>query len=552
MREIPARELPVTFVIAAMPARSLSVDASEGRAGLALGLALLLGWTIAPAARAAPPPVEALRPTPTAAVPVAAPARALTLTETVERAIAVAPGLEKLRAAVDQADADVRVVGSSYLPKVDLLGIAGYTAVGGTLAVVGGLNLFSTYLSNTGSGGFDAQNLLGNVGLALRYDLVDFGRASRQSAVELLRDSNRAALAEQERQVRFAATAAYRQLQLSEALIPVWEDALAASTRLRENVSRMLARGLVARLDLLRTEAMQANDRQGLVRAQVGRDAAQARLVNLLALTPTDRLRAADPIRAAGPWPYPLERTLALALEERPLLQTLERLQQSQDRQAEAAIATLYPSVQVLAGGGITGGLITGTAGQSGTTGTPLGAVTLGSSAGGQASGSFYDAGALLLVRQPLYDGGMAASLADGARARSRGLSADLTQARRQITQDVTDNWHQLQAQQASVSAAEAALKANERAYRDAQLRYRANVSDYLELMLARRDLTAAQAGLYEAITTTNLALDNLQRETGQDSLPRVGPPNPVSPPHGLAGPRPPGQTGERSPGASP
>ncbi len=508
-----------------MPPRSLSVVRRCDRVGIALGLGLLLGGLSPVAAMALP--ARDLRPATTGASS-EAPARALTLAETVERAIAVAPGLEKLRAAVDQSDADVRVVGSSYLPKVDLLGIAGYTAVGGSLAVVGGLNLFSTYLANTGSGGFDAQNLLGNVGLAIRYDLVDFGRASRQSAVELLRDSNWAALAEQERQVRFSATAAYRQLQLSEALIPVWEDALAASTRLRENVTRLLQKGLVARLDLLRTEAMQANDRQGLVRAQVTRQAAQARLVNLLALTAGDRLRAADPIRLQGTWPYPLDRTLTLALEERPLLRTLERLQQSQDRQAEAAIATLYPSVQVLAGGGITGGLISGSGGQSGTTGTPLGSITLGGSAGGQANGTFYDAGALLLVRQPLYDGGLAASLADGARARSRGLSADLDQARRQITQDVTDSWSQLQAQQAAVSAAEAALSANERAYRDAQLRYRANVADFLELMLAKRDLTAAQAGLYEAITTSNLAFDNLQRETGQDSLaPAAGVPAP-------------------------
>ena len=47
---------------------------------------------------------------------------------------------------------------------------------------------------------------------------------------------------------------------------------------------------------------------------------------------------------------YPIDRTLTQVLEE--------RRRQSQKQQVEAPVPTLYPSVQVLAGDGITGGLI--------------------------------------------------------------------------------------------------------------------------------------------------------------------------------------------------
>jgi hypothetical protein len=98
------------------------------------------------------------------------------------------------------------------------------------------------------------QNTFGNLGLALDLNLLSLRQSAELAAFRSGLASSRAALGETERQVRFDLVSAYPDLQLRQALIPVWEKALEASTALERNAEAIRRRGLAARIVVLRRE----------------------------------------------------------------------------------------------------------------------------------------------------------------------------------------------------------------------------------------------------------------------------------------------------------
>jgi hypothetical protein len=115
-----------------------------------------------------------------------------------------------------------------------------------------------------------------------------------------------------------------------------------------------------------------------------------------------------------------------------------------------------------------------------------------GLSSTGSTSGSFYDWGVVLALRQPLFDGGATSSAIEGARQQTRLSAIALEQARQAIVLSVQTWWAQHQAAQVQIEAGRAAVRAAELASRDAQLRYRASIAPILEVLIAQRDLQAA------------------------------------------------------------
>ena len=104
--------------------------------------------------------------------------------------------------------------------------------------------------------------------------------------------SSRAALAETERLVRFDLVSAYRDLPLRQALIPVWEMALEASTARERDAEAIQRRDLAARIGVLRSQALRARDLQGLAEASAELGRSRQHLSALLSLPPSGR-----------PWP---------------------------------------------------------------------------------------------------------------------------------------------------------------------------------------------------------------------------------------------------------
>lgn len=447
-----------------------------------------------------------------------------TLKQVLERGMPASIDLERSRRVVAQREAAEAFSRSQRWPRLDLVGAASGTQVGTSIGVITNLPTFGDLSFGLGQQGYAVlQSLFAGGGVVLSANLLPISEGWEVAAAQSGRLAAKSQLSESERQVRFDLESTYRELQLRQALVPVWETALQASMALERDVGAIHARGLAARIDVLRARSLRAGDAQGLATAKSQQAALQRRLGDLLGLPLGDPPLAADPIESLNrPWPLDLDPTLEQALAERPVLEALGLQEQASRQRAKAARATLLPSLSLLAGAGFNTNRIDVPVLQStGQVQAGSASVTLPSvNTPGSLQGSFYDWGGLLQLRQPLFDGGRARDGAALAEREAAVLAADADLARRRIRTTVQEAWEQLQSSPARIAAAREAVMAGQRALADAQLRYRAQVEPLTEVLLVQRDLQASQAALLTAQTEQAIARAVLMRETG---LPPAG-----------------------------
>jgi outer membrane protein TolC len=291
------------------------------------------------------------------------------------------------------------------------------------------------------------------------------------------------------------------------------------STRLLSDARAIRREGLAARIDTLQAEALVETDRQGLAEARSQREVALSALARNLNLPAEQGVSVAEPLRPLPAWTLSLSASLAKALaEDRPALEALEQQRRAQQAQVQVARAGALPQVGLLLGGGINGDWLnvpvlnnTPRVGVNGNQGPDL--PTLSSS--GSASGSFYDWGAVISLRQPLFDGGLTRESVALARRRAEQGEVALELARQTITQQVETFYATHQASGPQMRAAAAAAAAGAEAVRDALLRYRAGVAPITELLIAQRNLQAARSAEAAAIHRWNISRAGLELETG-------------------------------------
>jgi len=424
-------------------------------------------------------------------------AEPLSLEQVLARGMPASAELEVSRRAIARDEALVNLAAAARLPQLSAVGLASYTQVGTSVGLITNLPTLGDISLGLQQNGYAVlQNSFANAGLLFELNLLPLRQNAQLAASRAVLDGSRAQRSERQRQTRFELVSAYRQLQLHQALVPVWQEALRASSALERDTEAIERRGLAARIDVLR---------------------ARQQLATLLSLPLEQPPLAADPIRPQPAWTLPLAETLERSLEQRPLLEALQAQQRAQSQQARAARLALLPSLSLVLGGGLSGNnlavpvLNQGGSLNAGPANLPL--PQLRQSA--EASGSFYNWGAALLVRQPLYDGDRAGSAARVAERQRDLLEADEDLARRRIREEVSRAWSALAASAAAVTAGQEAVQAGERALRDAQLRYRAMVEPLTEVLLVQRDLQVARASLLTALTRQALDRAVLERETG-------------------------------------
>lgn len=442
----------------------------------------------------------------------------LTLEQALELGLQRSLSLAGRSLVVRQNEALVGLTQSRFLPKLDLLALGSYVQVGTSASQVSNLPLIGNLNLNLGANGYAvAQNTFGDLGLSLTFPLVDFGRGPQRQAAEAALAAARADRSEQQRSSRFAITAAYLDLQLADALLPVWQQALQLSLTLQRDAAAIRRRGLAARIDTLQARTLVERDRAGLSEARSQQQIARSALARLLNLPADQTVRARDPLLPAQPWPLGLDVSLHRALDGRPLLEALAQQRQAQLQRQREARALMLPSVGLQLGAGY-GGNTLNLPVLSGTAQATLGGIgsVLGSaSSSGALSGSFYNWGGFIGVRQPLFDGGISRSSAQLAGTLAELRQLQLDQARQTIVQSVQTWYATHQAAADQIRATEAAVQAGEQAVRDAQLRYRAQVAPILEVLIAQRDLQAARSAQAVAIQRWNLSRAGLQLETG-------------------------------------
>ena len=494
---------------------------------------------LSPAPPAASQPVAALPVAASAgdaaAVPPAADLPQLSLKQALELGLQGSLSLRGSTLTVQEGQAQVALVRSRWLPRLDLVGLGTYGQVGTSIGFISNLPSIGDLSLAVGDDGYAVvQNTFLNIGLVLNLPLLDFGRAPLQRAARFDLQAAREELSEQERRSRFDIISAYLNAQLAAAQIPVWQRAIDLSSTLLRDVNAIRRRGLAARIDTFQAEALLQTDRQGLAEAQAQQAVARSLLARALNLEPAVQVEASDPLQPWAGWPLALEPTLVHALEQRPALQALQQQRQAQLARVQLARASRLPSVGLLVGGGFSGDWLNVPvlsnspnlqASGRGVGGRAVNAAVdlPGLETPGSAAGSFYDWGAVITLRQPLFDGGQSRAATELAQRRAEQGELAIAQARQAIAQNV-QTWyagHQAAAEQ--MRAAAVAARAGEESVRDALLRYRAGIAPITELLLAQRNLQLSRTAAAAAIHRWNLSRAGLELETGLQQDP-VGP----------------------------
>lgn len=509
---------------------------------VALALALTVGTVLCNRAAAAPTDARSAGPEPITVQPhppQAATARgshddaarrplSAPLRLSLQRALALGLGqslsLRSSSLLVQEGQALVGLAHSRFLPRIDIVGLGTYGQVGTSIGFVSNLSSLGDLNLELGGDGYAVvQNTFLNLGLTLTLPVVDFSRGPLQQAARFDLKAARAELSEQERRSRFEIISAYLFSQLADAQIPVWERSLNLSTTLLHDASAIRRRGLAARIDTLQAEALLQTDRQGLAEAQAQQQVARSALARALNLPADQSVSASDSLAPWPAWNLGLEATLQRSLAQRPALEVLEQQRQAQLARVQLARASRLPSVGLLVGGGISGDWLNLPVLNGGTprvdiNGNPV--AVPGVNAPGSASGSFYDWGLLLSLRQPLYDGGASRSSTELAQRRVERTEVALEQARQAIVQNVQTWYASHQAAGPQRTSAAAAASAGEESVRDALLRYRAGIAPITELLMAHRNLQLARTAEAAATHRWNLSRAGLELESGLQDIP--------------------------------
>ena len=227
------------------------------------------------------------------ALPVNATPLILSLDQALERGLDASLALKQAETSQEASEAAVGISRSMFMPKLDVVGLASWAQVGSSIGFISNLPTIGDLNFDLNRKGYALiQNSFGNIGLALSYPLVDFERGPLLAAAKALDQAAEARVMEQMRQSRFSITTAYLQLQLADALIPVWADSIDLSTNLLKDAEALLEGGLGARIDVFQARALLSTDRSGLSSARSTRAIAASALARLLDLPAKQRLEA--------------------------------------------------------------------------------------------------------------------------------------------------------------------------------------------------------------------------------------------------------------------
>lgn len=214
---------------------------------------------------------------------------------------------------------------------------------------------------------------------------------------------------------------------------------------------------------------------------------ARRQLVQLLSLSESVDVGAADPVQRAGDWTLSLEESIVLAYKNRvEFQQQLEQRTISQ-QQRRVAIADGQPQIGLFANYQFLNefnesfGILSG-----------------------------YAAGAR--VRWNFFDGGAARAAADQQQANQAIAETRFAQTRNQVRLQVEQGYKNLRASARSIETATAALAEAREALDIAQLRFQQGVGTQLDGFNAQSDLIRAEGNRLRAILNYNRAIATLQR----------------------------------------
>ena len=333
-----------------------------------------------------------------------------------------------------------------------------------------------------------------NSTLELSYDIDLFGRrrANIRAAEEQLR-IRELDVERQAEQLRFDTAEGYYNLQNSDGQVAIRQASVRNAQQSLRDAEALERAGVGTRFAVLQAQSNVANEQQQLSVARRDQRVAQRRLAEILNISQSANLTAADPVEQAGSWRLSLEESIVQAFKNRPELEQ-QLVQRDVSKQQRRSIqAGRLPQLSVAAAYNVLG--------QDPDDPNPF-------AARGWADGYSIRAN----LTWSIFDGG-------AARARVKQRDADIAiaetrfdQLRNQVRREVEQAYFGLESSFENIETSEAGVLQSREALRLARLRFQAGVGTQTDVIQAETDLTRAERNRLSAIITYNLGLSSLQR----------------------------------------
>jgi outer membrane protein TolC len=325
-------------------------------------------------------------------------------------------------------------------------------------------------------------------GAQVQYDIYTSGRraANIRAAEEQVRQQE-LEVERQSEEIRLNVTTQYYDLQQQDENVRIAQSAVANAQASLRDAQALERAGVQTRFDVLRAQVNLANSQQQLTNSIASQRIARRQLAQTLSLAQSLDISAADPVRLAGLWNIPLERTIILAFQNRPELQQQLAQRNISEQRVRAALAQNRPQVSFVGNYNLQDEF--------------------------DDNQNFEDTYSVALqATWTLFDGGAAKARAAQERANIRLAENQFATQRNQIRFQVEQAYAQLQSNLENVQTATAAVDQAREALRLARLRFQAGVGTQTEVIDAENDLTRAEGQRVQAILEYNRALAQLQR----------------------------------------
>ncbi|MEG4228213.1 TolC family protein [Microcoleus sp. N9_B2] len=400
---------------------------------------------------------------------------------------------------VEQSRAALREQQAALYPDLNFqMDASRSVSAGGELGIRAGQRRLNALANRTGQPAEQAGTNFGNNSLnstlQLNYDIDLFGR--RRANIRAAEEQVRLRELDVERQaeeLRFDTAEAYYTLQNADGQVAIRQASVRNAEQSLRDAEALERAGVGTRFAVLQAQANLANEQQQLSLARRDQRVAQRRLAEILNISQSANLTAADPVEQAAPWRLSLEESIVQAFRNRPELEQQLVQRDISNQQRRSIQAGRLPQLSV---GGSYNVL-----GQDPDNPDPF-------AARGWADGYSIRAS----LTWSIFDGG-------AANARVKQRDADITiaesrfdQLRNQVRREVEQAYYGLESSFENIETSEAGVLQSREALRLARLRFQAGVGTQTDVIQAETDLTRAERNRLSAIVTYNLGLSSIQR----------------------------------------
>lgn len=293
--------------------------------------------------------------------------------------------------------------------------------------------------------------------------------------------------------LRLNVTTDYYNLQNADQQVRIYQASVLNYQASLKDALALERAGVGTRFDVLQAQVNLANAQQQLTNAQAQQRIVRRQFAQLLNLTQSVDVSAADPVQLAGLWNQTLEESIVQAFQNRPELQQYIAQSNSSELRRRADLAQLGPVISLIGSYNLQEVF-----NQQDALGNNIG-LNDGYSLGVQATLN-------------LYDGGAAKAEADQERINIRIANSGFTTQRNTIREQVEQAYFNLQSNLVNVQTSTTALEEARESLRLARLRFQAGVGTQTDVINQEAFLTNAEGNRVTAILGYNLALAQLQR----------------------------------------